>query len=47
MGYHCIDPERMKWLSWPSWLTCCGRFTHSSDAGRVHGQGKFAGHRLM
>ena len=37
-------------LSWPSWLTCSGRFTlingHPSAAGRSSaGQGKFAGQR--
>ena len=27
---HFIDPERMKGLSWPSWLTCSGWLIHIS-----------------
>jgi len=46
--YSFIDPERMKGLSWPVWLTYSGRLTHISGhpsaTGRAQdGEGTLAG----
>ena len=43
-------PRKDERLSWPSWLTCSGRFTHISGHAPIScrssaGQGKFAGQR--
>ena len=41
-------PRKDERLSWPSWLTCSGRFTHISGhpSGQSQKQGKFAGEIL-
>jgi len=46
--YTIYRPRNDEWLSWSSWLTCSGRFTHISGHPSAAGwalDGKFAGQR--